>query len=76
MLFFTHKVFKHISKALISLINILQAVKSVIKNTGKMPGPNTEIYEPRSEYGFYGPNINQSECRILQSHIIKLVIHV
>ena len=51
-LFFTHKVFKHISETLVSLISILQAVKSVIKNTGKKPGPNTEIYGPRSEYGF------------------------
>ena len=51
-LFFTHKVFKHIRKTLISLISILQAVKNTIKNTGKKPGPNTEIYGPRSEYGF------------------------
>ena len=50
--FFTHKVFKHISKILISLISILQAVKSAIKNTGKKPGPNTEIYGPQSGYGF------------------------
>ena len=51
-LFFTHKVFKYITKTLISLISILQAVKSAIKTTGKKPGPNTEIYGPRSEYGF------------------------
>ena len=51
-LLFTHKVFKHISKTLISLISILQAVKNAIKNTGKKPGPNMEIYGPRSEYGF------------------------
>ena len=50
-LFFTHKVFKHISETLISLVSILQAVKSAIKNTGETPGPNTEIYGPRSEYG-------------------------
>ena len=61
-LFFKHKVFKHISKTLITLISILQAVKSVIKNTGKKPCPNT---------GFYGPHVDQSECRILQSHIIN-----
>ena len=30
----------------------MQGVKSVIKDTGKKPGPNTEIYGPRSEYGF------------------------
>ena len=42
-LFFTHKLFKHIS---------LQAVKSAIKDTGKRPGSNTEIYGPRSEYEF------------------------
>ena len=51
-LFFTHKVFKHINKILISLISMLEAVKSALKNTGKKRGPNTEIYEQRSEYGF------------------------
>ena len=40
------------SKTLISLISTLQAVKSAIRNTGEKPGPNTEIYGPRSEYGF------------------------
>ena len=37
--FFTHKVFKHISKTLISLISILQAVKSANKTDilGKNP---------------------------------------
>ena len=76
--FFTRKVFKHISKILISLISILQAVKSAIKNTGKKPGPNTEIYGPQSGYGFYGAHADQchqSECRILQSHIIINVIY-
>ena len=34
---FTHNVFKHFSKTLISLISILQAVKSAIKNTWKIP---------------------------------------
>ena len=51
-LYFLHKVFKPISKTLISLINILQAVKSALKNTGEKPGPNTEIDGSRSEYGF------------------------
>ena len=69
--FLTHKVFKHISNTLISLISILRTVKIAIKNTGKNPvrirkftghGPNT---------GFYGPHVHQSECRIPQSHIIK-----
>ena len=41
-----------VKRTLISLTSILQAVKSAIKNTGKTPGPNTEIYGPRSEYGF------------------------
>ena len=49
-LFFTHKVFKHISNTLILLISILQAVKSAIKNTGIKPGPNTKIYGPRYIY--------------------------
>ena len=31
---------------------MLEAVKSAIENTGKKPGPSTEIYGPRSEYGF------------------------
>ena len=31
---------------------MLQAVKSAIKNTGEKPRPKTEIYGPRSEYGF------------------------
>ena len=51
-LYFLQIKFLSISKTLISLISILQAVKSAIKNTGKRPGPNTEIYGPRSEYGF------------------------
>ena len=51
-LYFLHKVFKPISETLISLISILQAVKSALKNTGEKPGPNTEIYRSRSEYGF------------------------
>ena len=38
-----HKGFKHISKTLLALISILQAVKSVIQNTGEKPGTNTEI---------------------------------
>ena len=32
-----------------------------IKNTGKKCGSNTEIY---------GPHVDQSECRILESHVI------
>ena len=35
-----------------SLISILLAVKSAIKNTRKKPGPNAEIYGPRSEYEY------------------------
>ena len=35
-----------------TVINTLQAVKRAIKNTEEKPGPNTEIYGPRSEYGF------------------------
>ena len=61
---------KHISEALISLISILQAVKSAIKNTGKKPGPNTEIYGPRSKYG----SLRTARRRIrmlLQSHTIN-----
>ena len=34
------------------VINTLQAVKSAIKITEEKPGPNTEIYGPRSEYEF------------------------
>ena len=52
----------------------MQAVKSAIKNTGKKPALNTEIYGPRSKYGFlYGPHVNQSECGTLQSHIIIII---
>ena len=73
-LFFTHKVLKHISKTSISLISLLQAVKSAIQNTVKKPGANTEINGPRSEYGFLRTARRQSECRILQSH--KILAHI
>ena len=49
---------------------MLQAIKSAIKNTGKKPGPNTEIYGPRSATCFYEQHLDQSECKILQSKII------
>ena len=56
------------SKTLISLISILQAVKSGIKNTWKNPGPSTEIYGPRSEYGFlqtaHSPIRMQDSCTL------------
>ena len=73
-LFFTHKVFKHISKTLISLMSILQAVKSAIKNTGKSPVRIWKFTDHGPNMGFYGPHVVQSECRILQSHIINLYI--
>ena len=51
--YFLHIKVTHISKTLMSrVINTLQAVKSAIKITEEKPGPNTEIYGPRSEYEF------------------------
>ena len=51
-LIFTHKIFKHISKTFISLISILQAVKSVIKNTGKKPGLIMRLIFNLTTYNF------------------------
>ena len=43
----------------------MQVVKIAIEKTREKPGPSAEIY---------GPRVDQSECRILQSHIIISVI--
>ena len=40
---------------------------SLIHSTYKA-GPNAKIYELRFEYGFYGPDGDQSECRILKAY--------
>ena len=74
--FFTRKVFKHISKTLISLISLLQAVKSAIKNTGKKPGPNTEILRTtvRIRIPTDRTSTNQN-AGFFNSPIIKVIIY-
>jgi hypothetical protein len=37
-------------------------------------GPDTENTDHGPDMGFYGPFVNQSEQRILKSHIINSVI--
>ena len=61
-LFFTHKVFKHISKTLISLICILQAEKMQLKTLGKSPARIRKFTDHGPNKVFYGPHVDQSEC--------------
>ena len=41
-----------------------------LKTPGKSPVRIQEFTDHGPNTGFYGPHVNQSECRTLQSHII------
>ena len=52
----------------------MQEVKSTTKNTGKSPVRIRKFIDHGPNTGFYEPHVDQSECRILQSHIIRRIM--
>ena len=52
--------------------NLFESVCICRRRRVPVPTSKVSIYGPRPNTGFYGrPHVDQSECRILQSHVIK-----